>query len=123
MVILFLRRPFIDVVDAACGKHLAAAVKALFPAGLFFPALLGFVSVSYVGCDRTSYEKIIQNRNYLGAKNHEQISSTLLAIAIAILAWNVIVLLILKFGHAHKQALPDPNEPHRDTPLTSLEFE
>jgi hypothetical protein len=98
---LLLRRSFSDVANAVSVKHLGAALKAIFTVGLLFPALLGFVSVSYESCERSTYEKIIQSRSYLVEKNHEQISSTLLAIAIAILAWNIVILLILKFARGH----------------------
>ncbi|HKV76976.1 MAG TPA: hypothetical protein VJP02_02480 [Candidatus Sulfotelmatobacter sp.] len=98
MVYLFLRRPFGGVADGASGKRLSSMLKRLLPWGLLFPALLGFVSVSYQGCGRTTYEEIIQNRSYLVEKNQEQISSVLLYILLAVVFWNVIVLLILKYA-------------------------
>jgi hypothetical protein len=98
MVYLFLRRPFGGVADAASGKRLSSGLKRLLPWGLLFPALLGFVSVSYQGCGRTTYEEIVQNRNYLVEKNQEQISSVLLYILVAVVFWDVIVLLILKYA-------------------------
>ena len=98
MVYLFLRRPFAGVADAASGKRLSSMLKRLLPWGLLFPALLGFVSVSYQGCGRTSYEEIVQNRSYLVEKNQEQISSVLLYILVAVVFWDVIVLLILKYS-------------------------
>jgi hypothetical protein len=96
IVYLFLRRPFGGVADSASGKRLSSTLKRLLPWGLLFPALLGFVSVSYQGCNRTTYEEIVQNRNYLVEKNQEQISSVLLYILVAVVFWDVIVLLILK---------------------------
>jgi len=59
---------------------------------------LGFVSVSYQGCGRTTYEEIVQNRSYLVEKNQEQISSVLLYVLVAVVFWDVIVLLILKYS-------------------------
>jgi hypothetical protein len=98
MAYLFLRRPFGGVADAASGKRLSSMLKKLLPWGLLFPALLGFVSVSYQGCGRTTYQEIIQNRSYLVEKNQEQISSVLLYILVAVVFWDVIVLFILKYA-------------------------
>jgi len=98
IVYLFLRRPFGSVADAASGKRLSSMLKRLLPWGLLFPALLGFVSVSYQGCGRTTYEEIVQNRSYLVEKNQEQISSVLRYILVAVVFWDVIVLLILKYS-------------------------
>ncbi|HMD10465.1 MAG TPA: hypothetical protein VKH63_23235 [Candidatus Acidoferrum sp.] len=95
---LFLRRPFDGVADAASGKRLSSMLKRLLPWGLLLPALLGFVSVSYQGCNRTTYQEIIQNRSYLVEKNQEQISSILFYILVAIVFWDAIVLLILKYA-------------------------
>ncbi len=98
MVYLFLRRPFGGVADAASGKRLSSTMKRLLPCGLLFPALLGFVSVSYQSCGRRTYEEIVQNRSYLVEKNQEQISSVLLYLLVAVVFWDVIVFLILKYA-------------------------
>jgi len=73
-------------------------LKRLLPWGLLLPALLGFVSVSYQGWNRITYEQIVQSRGYLVAQNQEQISSVLLYILVAVVFWNVIVILILKYS-------------------------
>ncbi|MGD0293739.1 MAG: hypothetical protein ABSB30_07775 [Terracidiphilus sp.] len=96
LVYLYLRRPFAVVAGSAHGKRLPAILKRLFPCGLLFPALLGFVSVSYQSCGHTTYESIVESRSYLVAKNHEQISAILFYIVIAVLFWNLIALLILR---------------------------
>ena len=98
IVYLFLRRPFGAVTDAASGKSLSSMLKRLLPCGLLFPAVLGFVSVTYHGCNRMTYEEIVQNRNYLVEKNQEQISSVLFYILVAVVFWDVIILLILKYA-------------------------
>jgi hypothetical protein len=95
LVYLYLRRPFAGVADSAPGNHLPALLKRLLPCGLIFPALLGFLSVSYQGCGK-SYADIVASREYLVAKNHEQLSAILFYIAVAILFWNLIALLILR---------------------------
>lgn len=100
LVYFFLRRPFDDVAGAASGKHLPSILKRLFPVGLVLPALLGFVSVSYSSCNRTTYEEIVQDRSYLVEKNEEQISSILLSILVAVLIWDLVIFLILKFARS-----------------------
>ena len=98
LVYLFLRRSFGGVADLASGKRLPSILKGLLPCGLLFPTLLGFFSVSYRGCNRTTYEEIVQSRTYLVEKNQEQISSVLVSILIAVLFWDVVLFLILKYA-------------------------
>ena len=74
-------------------------LKRLFPCGFVLPALLGFVTVSYRSCDRTTYTEIVASRGYLIEKNQEQISSILLYILAAVVFWNLVALLILRFAH------------------------
>jgi hypothetical protein len=98
LVVLYLRRPFADVANAAPGKSLPSMLKRLFPCGFVLPALLGFVSVSYQSCDRTTYKEIVASRGYLIEKNQEQISSILFYILAAVVFWNLIALLLLRFS-------------------------
>ena len=98
LVYLFLRRPFAGIVDATPSKHLRSILKRLFPVGLLFPALLGFVSVSYQSCGRHTYAEIVESRHYLVEKNQEQISSTLLSIVVAVLVWDAVILLLTKLA-------------------------
>jgi hypothetical protein len=95
LVFLILRHPFAKVT-AASGKRLSSILRTLFPGGLLFPALLGFVSISYYGCHGESYATVVQDRSFLIAKNQAQISAALLYVAVAILFWNVVVVLTLK---------------------------
>lgn len=97
-VYLFLRQPFAVVADTTPRKHLRPILKRLFPIGLLFPALLGFVSVSYRSCGHETYEKIVESRSYLVQKNQAQISSTLLSIVIAVLIWDAVILLLAKLA-------------------------
>jgi len=99
---LYLRHSFAGVAGAAPGKHLPSILKMLFPAGLVFAALLGFLSVSYQGCNRTTYTEIVESRNYLIAKNHEQLSAILFYIVLAVLLWNLVALLILRSAQRGK---------------------
>lgn len=102
LVYLYLRRPFAGVADTASGKHLPSILKRLFLCGLLFPALLGFLSVSYKGCGK-SYADVVASRTYLVAKNQEQISAILFYIVVAVLFWNLIALLILRSAQRGKQ--------------------
>jgi hypothetical protein len=65
--------------------------------------ILGFVSVSYRGCGE-SYEEIVKERSYLIQINQKQISSILLWIAAALLFWDLVILLALRFGRMSSQA-------------------
>jgi hypothetical protein len=97
LVYLFLRRPFAHIADATSRNHVRSMLKRLFPIGLLFPAVLGFVSVSYQSCGRRTYEKIVESRRYLVEKNQEQISSIFLSILVAVLLWNVVALFVVKY--------------------------
>jgi hypothetical protein len=96
LVYFFLRRPFAALTDTTGRTHLRSVLKKLFPVGLLFPALLGFVSVSYLSCDRPNYDEVVQSRAYLIGKNQQQISAILLSIVVAILVWNVILVFVVK---------------------------
>jgi len=98
LVYWFLRRPFAGVAAATPSKHLRSTSKRLLPFGFVFPALLGFVSVSYQSCDRQTYAEIVESRSYLVEKNREQISSTLLSLVVAVLVWDVVILLLTKLA-------------------------
>ncbi len=100
---LYLRRSFGGIAEALWKGNLSRILKAMFPAGLFLPAFLGFVSVSYRGCGK-SYEEIVKERSYLIQKNQEQISSILLWIVAALLFWDLVILLALRFARTSSQA-------------------
>jgi hypothetical protein len=109
---LYLRRSFRAVAQTLSEGSFSRILKAMFPAGLFLPAFLGFISVSYYGCS-TSYEKIVKDRSYLIQKNQEQISSILLWIAGALLFWDLLIVFALRFARTSSQ--PSPESP--DIPL------
>ncbi len=98
LVYLYLRRSFGEFVETASGRHFPSILKKLFPCGLIFPAFLGFISVSYSSCNHDTYEKIVRDRQYLVEKNHEQLSSILLSLVIAILAWDLVLVFIRKWA-------------------------
>jgi hypothetical protein len=110
---LYLRRSFGGITQTLSTGNLSRMLKALFPAGLFLPAILGFVSVSYRGCNK-SYEEIVKERSYLIQINQEQISSILLWIAAAVLFWDLVILLAIRFACASGRASgesPDIRQP------------
>jgi|SRR5208282_202236 len=98
LVYFCLRRSFGEFVETASGRHFPSVLKKLFPCGLIFPALMGFISISYSSCKHETYEKIVRDRQYLIEKNHEQLSSILLSLLIAILVWNVVLVLVQKYA-------------------------
>jgi hypothetical protein len=100
---LFLRRSFGGITRALSAGNLSQILKALFPAGLILPALLGFISVSYYGCGK-SYEEIVKERSYLVQINQKQISSILLWIAAALLFWDLVILFALRFARTSSQS-------------------
>jgi hypothetical protein len=99
MVYLYLWRSFAGVADAVSGTRLRTTLKKIFPFGFVLPALLGFVSVSYRSCERTNYAEIVASRGYLVEKNQEQISSVLISMLVAVLFWNLVALLLLRYAH------------------------
>jgi hypothetical protein len=108
---LYLRRPFGGIAQAVSQGNLSRILKAMFPAGLFLPALLGFVSVNYRGCGK-SYAEVVKERSYLVHKNQEQISSILLWIVAALLFWDLVVLLALRFARASSEASGESPDIH-----------
>lgn len=90
-VCLWLSRPVGETASALPWKTAGALIKRLFPVGILLPALLGFVSVTYKGCNLTEYEKIIADRSYLVAKNEQQLGATLTYLAWAILLWCALI--------------------------------
>jgi len=100
---LYLRRSFGGIAQALSKGNLSRILKAMFPAGLFLPAFLGFVSVSYRGCGM-SYQEIVKERFYLIHKNQEQISSILIWIVAAVLFWDLVILLVLRAVRTSSQA-------------------
>jgi hypothetical protein len=109
---LYLRRSFEGMSQTLSTGNLSRLLKAMFPAGLVLPAFLGFVTVSYRGCGK-SYEEIVKERSYLIQKNQEQISSILFWIAVALLFWDLIIVLALRFARTGSQ----PSGESPDVPL------
>ena len=54
-----LRRSFAGLTRAIPGGRLGLVFRRLFLLGIVLPALAGFVSVTFRGCDKETYEAII----------------------------------------------------------------
>lgn len=97
-----LRRSFVETSDSLPGERLRAILKRIFPVGLLLPAILAFTSVSYETCDVDTYERAIQNRDYLIQRNQQQLSRTLLFLLIAVLFWDLVVVFALKYAQSRR---------------------
>jgi hypothetical protein len=92
---LWLRKSFGEVASAMPWKTFRAVIVRLFPVGLVFPALMGFLSVNYIGCNKNTYEKVVANRAYLEDKNAEQISASLTHVVWAVFIWCALIAILL----------------------------
>jgi len=99
----WLRRPFSGLVKAVPAVAFRRLLRKFFPLGLLLPALAGFVSVSYRGCDAGTYAKIIENRAYLVQKNQEQVAAIADYLAVAVLVWGVVALLVLLLARSRPE--------------------
>lgn len=99
----WLRDPFHRLANALPWKALRELLSRLFWVGIVFPAVLGFVSVSYRGCNTQEYEKIIVDRAYLVSKSQDQVSASLIHVIWAVFAWCALVVILLaakrRFDH------------------------
>lgn len=99
----WLRIPLRGIVAALPWKDLRELLSRLFPLGIVLPALLGFISVSYRGCNLQEYEKIVAERSYLVSKSQQQISASLTHVVWAVFAWSALVAILLavkrRFDH------------------------
>lgn len=91
-VVLWLRPAFMRVTDTLPWGHLRGILRRLFSAGIILPAFAGFLSVNFYSCEKSTYEKIIADRAYLVAKNHQQVSAALDNVVLAVLGWDFVVL-------------------------------
>jgi len=92
---LWLRGPLRGIAATLPWKGFRELLVRLFPAGILLPALLGFLSVSYKGCNIREYDKIIARREYLVSKNQEQISASLVHVVWAVFAWCALIAIFL----------------------------
>ena len=92
---LWLKAPFHAMARALPWKAFGELLVRIFPLGIVLPALMGFVTVSYIGCDTKDYERVIAQRSYLVSKNQEQISASLIHVLWAVFAWCALIAILL----------------------------
>jgi hypothetical protein len=92
---LWLKKSFAEVASAMPWKALRGVLVRLFPVGIVFSSLLGFLTVTYVGCQADTYQKVVASRGYLEGKNAEQISASLTHIMWAVFAWGLLLAILL----------------------------
>lgn len=107
-----LRRCFRAVCDES-GSRIGPFVRRLFLFGTLAPAVLGFCSVSYFTCDKTTYQSIIADRGYLISVNFDQIHTAMLFTIGAVMLWCLIVLMVVVTGRGpgSPRAGRSPNPP------------
>lgn len=91
----WLNTPLRETAAALPWKAVRDLVTQLFPTGIVLPAVLGFVSVAYKGCNLTEYAKILADRSYLVAKNKEQLAAILAHLIWAVFAWCALLAILL----------------------------
>ena len=92
---IWLRAPFHEIVAAFPWKTARELLLRFFPVGIVLPALLGFISASYKGCNVKEYDQIIAQRSYLVSKNQEQLSASLIHVVWAVFAWCALIAILL----------------------------
>jgi len=96
-----LRRPFAAIAEAAGGLR-GAVLKRTLALSLALAAVLGFLSVSYLDCNK-GYDEIVKDRSYMNQINREQLQQAGNWIAFAVLAWGFIVVILLAVWRRKKQ--------------------
>jgi hypothetical protein len=92
---LWLKEPFQSVGKALPWKALRRLLARIFPLGVLLPALMGFLTVRYVGCEAKDYEHVIAQRSYLVDKSQEQVSASLTYVIWAVFGWCVLLAILL----------------------------
>ena len=93
---LWLRRPLEGIAGAMPQNNWGSLLKRAFPLSTILFVLSACLSVSYYGgCYAISYDKIVENRDYIISKSQEQISQSLNAIVWSVALWSVIILVCL----------------------------
>lgn len=114
---LWLRRPYLGVAESVVRREWVPLLRRVFPATLILLALTGFLSVNYRTCTVYEYEKIVENRSYLVAKNREQISEALSYLALAVMGWGFVLLFFQR--RADESGRPAENSKTSQAPRES----
>jgi len=93
---LWMRRPLAGIARALPQRKWESLLKRAFPLSTVLFVLSACLSVNYYGgCNPMSYDKIVEDRDYIISKNQEQISQSLNAIVWSVSLWAGIVLVSL----------------------------
>jgi hypothetical protein len=88
-----LRRPFAAIAGAVAGLR-GAILKRTLALSLAFAGVLGFLSVSYLDCNK-GYDDIVKDRAYMEQINMQQLQHAGNCIVFAVLVWSFVVVVLL----------------------------
>jgi hypothetical protein len=108
-----LKKSLAGATGALAESRLRQVIRRLFFPGVVLPAMVGFLSVTFHSCSKNTYQKIIEDRAYLIAKNQEQISASLSHVVIALMVWGLILLGVL--------ALSRRSRAHGESPVSRVD--
>jgi len=106
-----LRRPFEAVAEAVAGMR-AATLKRTLALSITLAAVLGFLSVSYLDCNK-GYDEIVKDRSYMDQINRQQLQHAGNWIVFAVLAWGFLVVILLAVWRRKKQEEARENDAHQ----------
>ena len=92
---IWLRSPLGKILDRLSRKGWVTVLKRSYPATAILAAFAGFLSVSYYGCPRESYENMISDRAHIITVSGQQVSESLYSIILAVFFWAVVILVSL----------------------------
>jgi len=96
-----LRRPFAAIAEAVAGLR-GVMLRRTLALSLALAAVLGFLSVSYVDCNR-GYDQIVKDRSLMDEINRQQLQHAGNWIVFAVLAWGFMVVVLLAIWRRKKQ--------------------
>jgi hypothetical protein len=110
---LLLGRSFRQIAQAICPTHLARLLRSSFPLGMILLTIGSCLAVNYLvgGCSPRTYDEVVADRGWIVQKNLEQAANTVRGLILAILAWDIVTLLVLTL----------PRAPHPESGLTTTE--
>jgi hypothetical protein len=92
----WMKGPLQGIARAMPQKKWEGLLRRAFPLSTILFVLSACLSVNYYdGCNPISYDKIVENRDYIISKNLEQVSQSLDAIVWSISLWAFIVAVCL----------------------------
>ena len=86
-----MRKPFKAALEVYSSEKVIRIFRRTFLYGLVFPAIAGFMSVSYYSCSQDTYEKVVAKRDYLIGRNFEQTEAIFTYLLLALFVWTLII--------------------------------